>query len=213
MTEDIEEYIERHIDCQPDYLNCLDRDTHISLLNPRMCSGHSQGRLLKMLTRMIKPGKALELGTFSGYSALCIAEGLEGNAMIDTIEIDDELEDFIHSHFCKAPENIRNRIRLHFGDAKKIIPRLDTDYDMVFIDADKREYEEYYRLVKPLLRPGGFIIADNTLWDSHVVDPERHDAQTDGIRRFNEAVAFDKEVEKAIIPIRDGLTLIYKKLF
>lgn len=211
MTEEIDRYIESHIDPEPDYLRQLDRDTYIRLLNPRMCSGHTQGRLLKMITRMISPSRALELGTFSGYSALCIAEGMPPEGMLETIEIDDELEDFITSHFENAPERIRRKIRLNFGDAKEFLLKLQPGFDMIFIDADKREYADYYALALRLLKEGGYILADNTLWDGHVAESERHDAQTEGIRLFNRIVAEDPAVEKTIIPIRDGLTLIYKK--
>ena len=211
MSEELEEYILAHIDAEGDALARLNRETHIYHLRPRMCSGHLQGRLLKMFVRMINPRNVLELGTFTGYSALCLAEGLiapEGE--LHTIEIDDELEDFIRSHFEASP--FADRIHLHIGDARDILPTIDKTFDLVFMDANKREYSEYYDLVFPRLSPGGFIIADNTLWDGKVVDwGKKLDAQTEGILKFNDYVAQDDRVEKVIIPLRDGLTIIYKK--
>lgn len=209
-NEKIEEYIRRHIDPEPEALNEIERFSNIHLLNGRMCSGHIQGRLLKMLTEMIRPRRVLELGAFTGYSALCIAEGLPGDGELDTIEIDDELEEHLERVF--AGKNVNGRIRLHIGDALDIMDRWGKDtFDMIFIDADKRAYPDYYDVCKSLLRPGGYILADNTLWDGHVVEPEHsRDAQTRGIMRFNDIVAADAEVEKVILPIRDGLTIIRK---
>lgn len=209
-NEKIEEYIRRHIDPEPEALNEIERFSNIHLLNGRMCSGHIQGRLLKMLTEMIRPRRVLELGAFTGYSALCIAEGLPGDGELDTIEIDDELEEHLERVF--AGKNVNGRIRLHIGDALDIMGRWGKDtFDMIFIDADKRAYPDYYDVCKSLLRPGGYILADNTLWDGHVVEPEHsRDAQTRGIMRFNDIVAADAEVEKVILPIRDGLTIIRK---
>ena len=211
MSEELEEYILSHIDDEGDALARLNRETHIYHLRPRMCSGHLQGRLLKMFVRMINPQNILELGTFTGYSALCLAEGLIApDGELHTIEIDDELEDFIRSHFEASP--LADRLHLHIGDARDILPTIDKTFDLVFMDANKREYSEYYNLVFPRLAPGGFIIADNTLWDGKVVDwGKKLDAQTEGILKFNDYVAQDDRVEKVIIPLRDGLTIIYKK--
>lgn len=211
MQEELEEYILSHIDAEGDALARLNRETHLFHLRPRMCSGHLQGRLLKMFVRMINPHNILELGTFTGYSALCLAEGLIApNGELHTIEIDDELEDFIRNHFEASP--FAERINLHIGDAREILPSLGKTFDLVFMDANKREYCEYYDLVFPMLSPGGFIIADNTLWDGKVVDwGKKLDAQTEGILKFNDYIAQDKRVEKVIIPLRDGLTIIYKK--
>lgn len=211
MSEELEEYILSHIDDEGDALARLNRETHIYHLRPRMCSGHLQGRLLKMFVRMINPQNILELGTFTGYSALCLAEGLIApDGELHTIEIDDELEDFIRSHFEASP--LADRLHLHIGDARDILPTIDKTFDLVFMDANKREYSEYYDLVFPRLAPGGFIIADNTLWDGKVVDwGKKLDAQTEGILRFNDMIAADDRVEKVILPIRDGLTIIYKK--
>lgn len=206
---DIEEYISRHIDREPDYLHELYRRTHLTRLYPRMCSGHVQGRLLSMLSKMIRPKNVLELGTFTGYSALCIAEGLAEGGRLHTIEIDDEAEEMIQEQFDKSPNG--DRITLHIGDAAEIIPTLEQEWDLVFIDANKRNYCDYYNLVMPRVRPGGYVIADNTLWDGKVADETARDPQTTGIMRFNDLVAADDGVEKVILPIRDGMTIIRKK--
>lgn len=213
MNQELEDYIKAHIDAEPPHLYHLDRDTHFKLLYSRMCSGHLQGRLLKMLVRMIGPSVVLELGTFSGYSAQCLAEGLLGDeGRVHTIEIEDELEDFLREHFASGPWG--DRIELHVGDAAEIVPRLNLQYDLVFIDANKRHYARYYELVMPYVKSGGFIVADNTLWDGKVVAEARDkklDLQTQGIVDFNDMVARDERVEKVIVPLRDGLTIIYKK--
>lgn len=177
-----------------------------------MASGHIQGRLLKMLTCMIRPRIAVELGTFSGYSALCIAEGLEEGALLHTFEKYDEQEDFTHPWFEKSP--YADKIRFHVGDALTMIPEMGlNDIDMAFVDADKRHYLDYYEMLLPRMRRGGFILADNTLWYGHVVEENTResDLQTRGIKAFNDALAQDKRVEKVIVPVRDGLTLIRVK--
>lgn len=205
------DYIERHIDREPEHLHELDRDTNLELLNGRMCSGHLQGRVLKMLVRMINPLRVLELGTFSGYSAQCLAEGLQREgAVVHTVEIDDELEDFIARHLEQCPW--RERIVTHIGDAGDIVPRLGLTFDLVYIDANKRHYTEYYRLAMDHLSNDGFIIADNTLWDGKVAtaDDGHTDPQTQGIVDFNELVASDPRVETVILPLRDGLTILHK---
>ena len=210
MTEELEEYILAHISPEGEMLRRLNRETHLYHLRPRMCSGHLQGRLLKMFVRMITPKAILELGTFTGYSALCLAEGIAPDGVVHTIEIDDELEDFIRAHFDASEYG--SRIVLHIGDAEQIIPTLDTRFDLVFIDANKRDYVAYYEMAMQVLNPGGFIIADNTLWDGKVVTcTEKIDAQTAGILAFNDHVAADDRVEVVIIPLRDGLTIIHKK--
>lgn len=209
---DIESYILSHIDAEPDNLYRLYRRVNTQLLYSRMCSGHLQGRVLKMLTRMIHPQRVLEVGTYAGYSALCIAEGLaDDSCRVDTIELEDELEDFIRRAFSESV--FGHRIDLHIGDAMAIIPELMTanDYDMVYMDANKRTYIECYELIMKYLRPGAFIIADNTLWDGKVTDAgHNHDAQTQGIVKFNDYIANDPRVEKVMLPLRDGLTIIYK---
>ena len=209
MTEQLEDYILAHIDKEGDVLRLVNRDTHVYNIRPRMCSGHLQGKLLKMFVRMIKPRRVLELGTFTGYSALAMAEGLAEDAELHTVEIDDELEDFICEHFEASPR--REQIHLHIGDAAIVVPQLGGQFDLVFIDANKRNYCDYYHLVMPLVPVGGFIIADNTLWDGKVANlPRKIDSQTAGILAFNDLVANDDRVEKVIIPIRDGLTVIHK---
>ena len=205
----LDEYIESHIDPEPDYLYRLWRATNIHMLHGRMASGHLQGRLLKMLVTMIRPKNILEVGTFSGYSAICMAEGLEEGGMVYTFEINDEMEDFTRSWIEKSP--VADRIRFIIGDANIEAPRLGVTFDMVFIDGDKRTYREAYEMALGVLRPGGFILADNTLWDGHVVDHAYdHDAQTRGIETFNDALLEDSRVERVILPLRDGLTLIRK---
>ncbi len=210
MDFQLESYIRNHIDKEPEHLKQLDRLTNLRLINGRMCSGHIQGRLLKMLVTMINPKCAIELGTFSGYSALCIAEGMAEDASLHTFEIDDELEDFIRQAFAASPHG--DKITLHIGDASPKLKEWEKEsVDLVFMDADKREYCEYYRLCLPLLRKGGYIIADNTLWDGHVTEPEKiQSAQTRGIIAFNDLIMNDAGVEKVIIPLRDGLTIIRK---
>lgn len=207
---ELEDYILQHIDAEPEYLHRLYRATQLHLLYSRMASGHLQGRLLKMLVGMIRPKTILEIGTYSGYSALCMAEGMPEDGEQHTIEINDEQEDFTRPWLEQS--DYADRIHLHIGDAMQIIPQMGLRFDLAFIDADKRHYADYYNLVLPLLNDGGYIIADNTLWDGHVVEaPELHDAQTRGIIAFNDLVANDSHVEKVILPLRDGLTIIRKK--
>ena len=205
----LEEYISAHIGPESGLLRDLYRETNLRLLNPRMASGHIQGRLLKMMVSMIKPQLILEVGTFTGYATLCMAEGLPEGGIIHTVEIDDELEDFIRKGFEKSPYS--DRIRLHIGDALKVVPGLGLFFDMIFLDGEKREYPDYYTALLNYLRPGGYMIADNTLWDGHVVDKDYDsDPQTAAVKRFNDMVAADERVEVAMIPIRDGLTIIRK---
>ena len=206
----IDDYILGHIEPEPDYLYRLWRATNIYMLHGRMASGHLQGRLLKMLVKMIRPQRILEVGTFSGYSALCMAEGLEEGGKVYTFEINDEQEDFTRPWIEKSP--VADKIEFIIGDAISEAPKLGIDFDMAFIDGDKRTYVETYEMVLQILRPGGFILADNTLWDGHVTDPAYDkDHQTQGIRRFNDHIAQDNRVEQVILPLRDGLTLIRKK--
>ena len=206
----IDDYILAHIEPEPDYLYRLWRATNIYMLHGRMASGHLQGRLLKMLVKMIRPQRILEVGTFSGYSALCMAEGLEEGGKVYTFEINDEQEDFTRPWIEKSP--VADKIEFIIGDAISEAPKLGIDFDMAFIDGDKRTYVETYEMVLQILRPGGFILADNTLWDGHVTDPAYDkDHQTQGIRRFNDHIAQDPRVEQVILPLRDGLTLIRKK--
>jgi caffeoyl-CoA O-methyltransferase len=205
-----EEYILKHSDREPELLEAINRRTHVQLLNPRMLSGHYQGRVLAMFCKMIQPARILELGTFTGYSALCMAESLPENGELITIESDDELEDFIRENFARSEYG--NKIQLLTGEALKIIPQLTGEFDIVFVDADKREYSAYYDAVFPKVQKGGYIIADNTLWDGKVLKtPETNDHQTIEIMKFNDMIAADTRVEKVILPLRDGLTIIRKK--
>lgn len=210
MTEDIEKYVLAHSEPEGDYLYRLYRATNIHTIHGRMASGHLQGRMLKMLVRMIRPKNILEVGTFSGYSAICMAEGLDKGGKVWTFEINDEMEDFTRPWIENSP--VADKIDFRIGDANVEAPKLGVTFDLAFVDGDKRTYVETYEMVLRLLRPGGYIIADNTLWDGHVTDPAYdHDHQTQGIRQFNDYVAADNRVEQVIVPLRDGLTLIRKK--
>lgn len=210
MTDAIDGYILSHMDEEDELLAALNRDANVNLLRPRMISGHLQGRILKMLCRMLRPKRILEIGTYTAYATLCMAEALEDGAEIHTIEINDEMEDFIAKYISKS--SLQDKIRLHIGDAMEIIPTLDMSFDLVFIDADKRLYCAYYDLVFDKLPEGGIILADNTLWDGKVLtQPHRSDLQTIGIMEFNDKIKNDNRVEKVILPLRDGLTIIRKK--
>lgn len=214
----LDEYISAHTTPESEVLKTIARDTHVHILNPHMLSGHVQGRALAMLSHMIRPKRILELGTFTGYSALCLAEGLSEEGLLTTIEHNDELEDTIRRNLALSP--LSDRIRLIIGDAKEILHaeadqneaiNAETLFDLVFIDADKREYCDYIELVYPLVPAGGFILADNTLWDGHIIDPTYDkDKQTIGLRAFNDKIAKDSRFEQVILPIRDGLTIIRK---
>lgn len=213
LASTLDEYVLKHIDAEPELLHQVQRLTHLRLTYSRMCSGHLQGRILKMLCNLANAHSILELGTFSGYSALSMAEALTpdpvtGKAELHTIEIFDELEDFINDVFSRSEH--RDKLHLHIGDALEIIPTLENTWDVCFIDADKRLYNEYYDLVLPRMRKGGLIIADNTLWDGKVLDPnpKESDLQTRGLQAFNDRIAADPRVEKVILPMRDGVTLI-----
>lgn len=209
-TERLDQYILEHIDPESDYLKKLYRQTHLKLLYPRMASGHLQGRLLKMFVKMIDPTYILEIGTYSGYSGLCLAEGLKPGGQLYTIEINDEQEDFTRPWFENSP--YKDQIHFIIGNALDIVPTLNVTFDMAFVDGDKRLYKEYYEMVLQHLRPGGYMLADNTLWDGHVIEePTPKDAQTKGIMAFNDYLAKDTRVEKVILPLRDGLTIIRKK--
>ena len=209
MDSRIEEYILVHSDPEGEYLHRLYRATNIHTIHGRMASGHLQGRLLRMLVHMVRPKNILEVGTFSGYSAICLAEGLEEGGMVWTFEINDEQEDFTRPWIEQSA--VADKIRFIIGDANTEAPKLGITFDMAFIDGDKRTYVETYEMALSVLRTGGYILADNTLWDGHVVDPAYdHDHQTAAIERFNDLVAADPRVERVILPLRDGLTLIRK---
>lgn len=210
-SDEIEAYILSHTDEEGALLTALTRDANVNLLRPRMLSGHLQGRILKMFCRMMRPRTVVEIGTYTGYATLCIAEGLEEGSLIHTIEINDEMEDFIRKYLSQSPD--KDKIRLHIGDAMEIIPQLGETFDMVFIDGDKRMYSEYYDLVFPFVRQGGLILVDNTLWDGKILEENipASDKQTRGILAFNEKIQYDDRIEKVILPLRDGLTMIWKK--
>lgn len=209
----LEEYIEQHSSPENEVLSAINRDTNIHILNPHMLSGQVQGRVLSFLSQMIRPKRILELGTFTGYSALCLAEGLAQDGELITIEHNDELEPVIRRNLALSP--LGNKIHIIIGDAKEVLNSLNikhSTFDLIFIDADKREYAEYLDLVYPLVVPGGWILADNTLWDGHIIDSAYdRDKQTLGLRAFNDKVAADPRFEQVILPLRDGLTLIHKK--
>lgn len=210
MSKELEDYILAHTEPEPEYLYRLWRATNIHTIHGRMASGHLQGRLLKMLVQMIRPKNILEIGTFSGYSAISMAEGLDDDGRLYTYEINDEMEDFTRP-WIEGSE-VADKIEFIIGDALTEAPKLGIAFDMVFMDGDKRTYRDCYEMVMTILKPGGFILADNTLWDGHVVDPAYDkDHQTQGIETFNDYIAQDPRVEQVILPLRDGLTLIRKK--
>jgi caffeoyl-CoA O-methyltransferase len=205
--KEIDKYILNHIDAEDEVLKELDRETHLNVLGARMISGHLQGLVLTMLSRMIRPKTILEIGTFTGYSAICLAKGLPGNGKLITIEIDDELENIAKKYFEKA--GVQHKIIQQIGPALEIIPALNEKFDLVFIDAHKPEYPTYYDAVFDKVNIGGYIIADNTLWSGKVLqNPAEDDVQTRGIIDFNKLIKNDNRVEKVILPIRDGMTII-----
>ena len=210
MSAELERYILKHSEPEPEYLYRLWRATNLHTIHGRMASGHLQGRLLKMLVRMIRPKTILEIGTFSGYSAISMAEGLDDDGQLYTFEINDEMEDFTRP-WIEGSE-VADKIHFIIGDALEEAPKLGITFDMVFMDGDKRTYRDCYEMVMGILKPGGFILADNTLWDGHVIDQAYdRDHQTQGIETFNDYIAADSRVEQVILPLRDGLTLIRKK--
>lgn len=210
LSIELEQYIRSHIAAEEPFLNQLERETNLTCIHPRMLSGHIQGKVLYMLCKMIQPHRVLELGTYTGYSAISMALALTENAHLHTIEVRDEQEEIIAKYIEKA--RLGNKISTHFGDAKDIVPSIDEMFDLVFIDADKREYTQYYQLVFDKVKQGGYIIADNILWDGKVVDlSEANDVQTRGIIEFNAMVQADERVENVIFPFRDGMMVVRKK--
>ncbi len=216
MTSELERYIIDHISPEDPVLAELDRQTHLRVIQPRMLSGHWQGQLLTMLTEMIRPMYVLELGTFTGYSAIALARGLRRDgAVVHTVEVNDELQDFAVKYIEKA--GLRERIVQHIGPALEVVPRLGEVFDLVFIDADKREYPAYYRMLmdEGFVRSGSILLADNVLWSGKVAETAtasaKNDRQTQGILEFNRLVCEDPRVDKVIVPLRDGLTLIRVK--
>lgn len=211
IGDELDSYVDTHTSAEPELLTTLTRESNLRLVNGRMCSGHLQGRLLKMLTQLSAPKLALELGTFTGYSALCIAEGLPEDGKLITIEVDDELEDFIREQLDRSP--LGKKVDLRIGQALEICRSIAAgSVDLIFIDADKRQYPEYLEESARLLRPGGLIIADNTLWSGHVIDPAYdRDLQTRGVREFNDRAVAHPDFETVVLPFRDGMTLMRKR--
>ena len=210
MDRQVEEYIYDHLDRESDVLHELYRYTHLNALYSGMVSGHEQGRLLSMLSQMAKPGQILEIGTFTGYSAICLAEGLNENGHLHTIEADDERAEMALAFFEKA--GLADRITLHVGNALEIIPKFGIVFDLVFIDAAKKQYLDYYHAIIDKVRPGGYILVDNILWHGQVADPKFQDETTNELRNFNDFVHNDVRVQKAIVQNRDGLFIIRKKI-
>lgn len=208
MDIDIEKYILEISSPEDEILNELYRKTHTSVLNPNMISGHIQGKLLEMIVRMIRPSLVLEIGTYTGYSAISMARALSQDAMLHTIEINDELVEISREYVRKT--GLEDKIVLHTGDALDIMKELELSFDLIFIDGDKRQYPQYYKLSFEKLKKNGYILVDNVLWDGKVADPTKNDPMTNGIRRFNQVVKEDQRIEKIIIPARDGLMIIRK---
>ncbi|MCB0497851.1 MAG: class I SAM-dependent methyltransferase [Cyclobacteriaceae bacterium] len=209
IDEQLAKYVEEHTQPESDLLRKINRETHLEVLRPRMLSGHLQGRVLSMFSKMIQPKQVLEIGTYTGYSALCIAEGLAAGGKIITIDKNEELEERVKKYFSESP--YKGQIDFRVGDALAIIPELKEDFDLVFIDADKANYLNYFNLVIDRLHSGGYIIADNVLWSGKVVEPlEDDDVDTRALLEFNKAVQNDNRVENVLFPIRDGLMVIRK---
>ena len=210
IDQKLDDYVCAHTENEPEVLNALNRKTHLTVLRSRMLSGHFQGRLLSMLSHMMQPERILEIGTYTGYSAICLAEGLTENGKLTTIDINEELEDIAREYIQKA--NLDNKIEYIIGDAMQIVPQLDEQYDLVFIDADKKNYCNYYHLVFDKVKPGGYILADNVLWSGKVVeDYEALDSETKIIMDYNKMVHEDPRVQEILLPIRDGLMLARKR--
>jgi predicted O-methyltransferase YrrM len=210
ISEQIESYCEAHTTSESDLLYRLNRETHLKTMRPRMLSGQLQCRFLSMISKMIQPENILEIGTFTGYSALCLAEGLQPNGELHTIEMDEEMEVFITKYFNQSV--CKNKLHLHIGNALEIIPTLNKTWDLVFIDAEKSEYLQYYEMVLPQVKKGGFIMADNVLWSGKVTEEiTENDIETQTIIKFNDYIQTDPRVENVLLPQRDGIMLIQKK--
>ncbi len=205
----VQKYVVEHTEEENELLKELERETNVKVYHPRMLSGHLQGKLLKMISHMIAPYRILEIGTYTGYSALCLAEGLLPGGSLHTIEVNDELEEFIRLYINRSP--LSSKIHLHIGNALNIIPSIDETFDLAFIDGDKREYLEYYHAVFDKVRQGGFIIADNVLWNGKVLNENEKDEYTRSVRAFNDYVHIDTRVENVMLPLRDGLMILRKK--
>ena len=209
LSDTLEQYIEQHSDAEPTLLQALSRETHLKIIQPRMITGHFQGRFLSLLSKILAPKKILEIGTYTGYSALCLAEGMVEDGKLITLDVNEELEHRVRGYFEASPW--RDRIDYRIADASNEIPKLDETWDLVFIDADKTGYVDYYTLLKPKMSPNGIIIADNTLFHGEVLEEQISGKSAKAIQAFNEMVVKDEETEKIILTIRDGLTLIRKK--
>lgn len=208
ISDELDEYCVAHTSTENEILSKLNRETHAKVLQPRMLSGHFQGRFLSMLSHMIRPKNILEIGTYTGYSALCLAEGLQEDGTLLTIDVNEELEDFVRSFFNQS--SLKDKIEFQIGNAAEIIPTLTQTFDLVFIDADKLNYDKYYDLVFEKVRQGGYIISDNVLWSGKVADPTKNDKDTVSIRAFNQKLHEDPRTENILLPIRDGLIIVRK---
>ncbi|MFM2269712.1 MAG: hypothetical protein RL757_3153 [Bacteroidota bacterium] len=210
FLENIYTYSEQHSTVAPEYLAALERETHLKTLAPRMVSGNMQGRILSFLSKLIAPKRILEIGTFTGYSALCLAEGLQTGGQLDTIEVNEEMS-FLIEKYVKIAE-MENKIKIHYGNAMNLVPQFDAIFDLVFIDADKKNYSNYFDLCLPKVRSGGLIIADNVLWSGKVAQPAAdHDRETKNLDTFNKKLLDCPEIEVLLLPIRDGLAICRKK--
>nr|WP_315149633.1 O-methyltransferase [uncultured Flavobacterium sp.] len=206
ISQELENYIEKHSEKEPDLLAALNKETYQKVLLPRMLSGHFQGRVLSMLSKLIRPANILEIGTYTGYSALCLCEGMQDKGQLHTIDIKEELVDFQRKHFDKSPWG--NQIVQHLGEALDIIPTLDLKFDLVFIDADKENYINYFELIVPRMNKGGIILSDNVLWSGKVLEPlQKNDLSTAILLEYNLLLKNDPRVETVLLPIRDGLTV------
>jgi len=209
LNDALQAYLDNHCDAEPQALQTINRETHLKVLKPNMLSGHYQGRVLSMLSKMMQPTTILEIGTYTGYATVCLAEGLTEDGIIHTIEVNREMEEMLNQHF--ALTNVEKKIKQHFGPAEQIIGDLyENNFDIVFIDADKKNNYLYFQLVFDKVRSGGLIIIDNVLWKGKVYGPEK-DADTESFRKLNDSIAADTRVEKLILPVRDGILLIRKK--
>jgi predicted O-methyltransferase YrrM len=209
LPGNLQAYLDDHCEAEPEGLQKINRDTYLKVLKPHMLSGHYQGRLLSMLSKMMQPKRILEIGTFTGYATICLAEGLTEDGIIDTIEVNREMEEMLNSHFKLT--NVENKIQLHFGAAIDVLADFEENiFDLAFIDADKKNNFTYFQIVFDKVRSGGLIIIDNVLWKGKVYG-EENDADTQGIRKLNDQIAADTRVEKLILPVRDGILLIRKK--
>ena len=206
ISQELEDYIEQHSEKEPQLLAALNKETYQKILLPRMLSGHFQGRVLSMLSKLIRPVNILEIGTYTGYSALCLCEGMQDNGQLHTIDIKEELVDFQRKHFDKSPWG--NQIVQHLGEAVDIIPSLDLKFDLVFIDADKENYIHYFEMIVPKMNKGGIILSDNVLWSGKVLEPlQKNDLSTKVLLEYNQLLKNDPRVETVLLPIRDGLTV------